>query len=143
MSLIRFPEINDFVSPTRFGSMLERFFNDNLDTRFGAFTPSVDIVEDDAKFEVHVAVPGMEKENFKIEAQKGLLTISGERKWENEEKGKTYHKVETQYGKFTRSFHLPDNVDASKIEATYQNGMLVAHLPKTEPKNDATNITVK
>jgi HSP20 family protein len=145
MSVIRFPEVSDFMSPTRFGSILERFLNQNLPATdpFASFTPSVDIVEDESKFEVHLAVPGMEKEHFKVEARQGVLTIGGERKWQTEDKTKTYHKMETQYGKFVRSFHLPTGVDTSQIQANYTNGMLVVTLPKPESKTESNTIPVQ
>ena len=133
MSLIRY-NANDYV-PTSFSSMIDRFFNDSL-TRSGGsvFVPKVDIIENEKAYELHVAAPGLSKEDFNIELNKNLLTISGERKFSNEKKDTNYHSIETQYGSFSRSFALPENVDAEKINAKYNNGILELIVPKDEKK---------
>ena len=74
----------------------------------------------------------MKKEDVKVTVENGVLTISGERKFEREEKKKKYHRVERAYGTFVRSFSLPDVADASKVKAEFKNGMLTVHLPKSE-----------
>ena len=96
--------------------------------------PKVDIIENEKAFELHVAVPGLSKEDFNIELNKNLLTISGERKLSSEKKDTNYHSIETQYGSFSRSFTLPENVDAEKINAKYNNGILELMVPKDEKK---------
>ena len=133
MSLIRYNS-NDFV-PTSFSSLIDGLFNDSL-TRSGGsvFVPKVDIIENEKAFELHVAVPGLSKEDFNIELNKNLLTISGERKLSSEKKDTNYHSIETQYGSFSRSFTLPENVDAEKINAKYNNGILELMVPKDEKK---------
>jgi HSP20 family protein len=133
MSIIRYNP-TDFV-PTTFSSLIDRFFNDSL-TRSGGstFVPKVDIVETKEAFEVHVAAPGLNKDDFNIEVNDNYLTISGERKFEEEKKERTFHAIETQYGVFSRSFSMPDGVDTNKINARYQNGMLVVSIPKDEKK---------
>ncbi len=133
MSIIRY-NANDFV-PTSFSNLVDQFFNDSL-TRTGGsrFVPKVDIVENEQAFELHVAAPGLSKEDFKIEVTDGQLTVSGERKFTNEKKDKKYHAVETQYGSFVRSFSLPENADAEKINAKYNNGILELTIPKDEKK---------
>lgn len=76
--------------------------------------------------------------------ENGVLTIQGERKQEKEEKGKKFHRVERYYGSFVRSFTLPDNVDGAKIKATFKDGMLYLHLPKTaESKPKAIEVEVE
>ena len=92
---------DDFV-PTSFSNLVDRFFNESL-TRSGGstFVPKVDILEKDQAFELHVAAPGMNKEDFKIDLKDNYLTISGERKFTNEKKDKNFHSVETQYGAFS------------------------------------------
>ena len=133
MSLIRYNS-NDFV-PTSFSSLIDGLFNDSL-TRSGGsvFVPKVDIIENEKAFELHVAVPGLSKEDFNIELNKNLLTISGERKLSSEKKDTNYHSIETQYGSFSRSFTIPENVDAEKINAKYNNGILELMVPKDEKK---------
>jgi HSP20 family protein len=133
MSIIRY-NANDFV-PTSFSNLIDKFFNESL-TRTGGstFVPKVDIIENDNSFEIHVAVPGLNKEDFNIELKDGHLTVSGERKFSNEKKDKNYHAIETGYGSFSRSFSLPDSVDASKINAKYDKGILELTIPKDEKK---------
>lgn len=133
MSIIRY-NTNDYV-PATFSSLIDRFFNDSMVRNGGsAFVPKVDIVESPNAFEIQFAVPGLNKEDFKIELNDNLLTISGERKFTNEKNEKTFHSIETQYGSFSRSFSLPENVDASKINAKYNNGILELSIPKDEKK---------
>ena len=133
MSLIRY-NTNEYV-PATFSSLIDRFFNDTL-TRSGgsSFQPRVDIVENDKAFELHVAAPGMNKEDFQIEMNEDFLTVSGERKFTNEKKDANWHSIETQYGSFSRSFSLPENVDSTKIAAKYNNGILEVTIPKDEKK---------
>ncbi len=133
MSLIRY-NANDYV-PVSFSNLVDRFFNDSL-TRSGGstFVPKVDIVESKEAFEIHVAAPGLKKDDFKIELHDSYLTISGERKLSTEKNEKNFHSIETQYGAFSRSFNLPENVDATKISANYNNGILELTVPKDEKK---------
>ncbi|MBX2896905.1 MAG: Hsp20/alpha crystallin family protein [Cyclobacteriaceae bacterium] len=133
MSIIRY-NANEFV-PTTFSALVDRFFNDSI-TRAGGstFVPKTDVVESATAYEVHLAVPGLNKEDFNIEVNDNYLTISGERKFQNEKKDKNYHAIETHYGSFSRSFTLPENVDASKINAKYNNGILEVTIPKDEKK---------
>lgn len=145
MSLIRYNSaLNDFT-PTAFSNLIDRFFNDSLARSGGSsysFVPRVDIMEDEKAFEVHVAVPGMNKEDFKIDLNDNFLTISGERKFSHEKKENNFHSVETQFGTFSRSFTLPENVDANKISAKYVNGILELTIPKDEKKILKTTIKV-
>ena len=89
-----------------------------------------------------LAGPGLSKEDFKIDLNDNFLTISGERKFSKEKKENNLHVVETQYGNFSRSFSLPENVDASKIAAKYNNGILEITVPKDEKKTLKTTIKV-
>src|SRR5882672_3873406 len=96
MSIIRYNP-NDFV-PASFSSLVDRFFNESLTRNGGSiFSPKVDVIENEASYEVHLAVPGMNKEDFKVEVNDNNLTVSGERKFSNERKEKNYRSVETQY----------------------------------------------
>ncbi len=133
MSIIRYNS-SDFV-PATFSSLVDRFFNESLARSGGSvFTPKVDVIENENSFEVHLAVPGMNKDDFKIEVNDNYLTVSGERKFTNEKKEKNYHSVETQFGSFSRSFTLPENVDGTKINAKYNNGILELVIPKDEKR---------
>ncbi|MBS1507331.1 MAG: Hsp20/alpha crystallin family protein [Bacteroidetes bacterium] len=133
MSIIRYNP-NDYV-PATFSSLIDRFFNESLARTGGSvFTPKVDVIETENAYEVQVAVPGLNKEDFKIEINDNYLTVSGERKLSNEKKDKNFHSIETQYGSFSRSFTLPENVDGSKINAKYNNGILELVIPKDEKK---------
>lgn len=96
------------------------------------WSPAVDISESDREYLIHVEVPEVKKEDIKVSAQEGVLTIHGERKQEKEEKGKRYHRVERSYGSFARSFTVPDGVDETKVTAEFKDGMLNLHLPKSE-----------
>ncbi len=95
--------------------------------------PRVDITEDEKAYHIKADLPGMEKDDISVSVERGLLTISGEKKEEKKEKkkGQFYH-YERRYGNFTRSFNLPDHVDEAHIEAAYRNGVLELTLKKTE-----------
>src|SRR4051812_17627024 len=111
MALTRYSTGN--YVPVNFGSLLNGLFNETLNEgREGyKFIPDVDVIESEKQFEIHAAVPGMKKEDFKIELVEGKLVVSGERKFVKENNGNTYRSVETKFGSFTRSFQLPENVD--------------------------------
>jgi HSP20 family protein len=95
--------------------------------------PSVNIIEGDDSFEVDMAAPGLGKKDFKIELKHGVLTISSEKKIENETKnGQHFTRREFSYQSFNRSFTLPQTVDSEKISAKYDNGILKVTIPKKE-----------
>lgn len=98
----------------------------------GVWLPMLDIEEDNENFIVKAELPGLNKEEVKISVRGNLLTIAGERKHEEETKNKTYHRVERQYGKFSRTISLPSEVDVNKIKAIYKDGVLHITLPKPE-----------
>jgi HSP20 family protein len=144
MSNIRYNAANDFA-PTSFSNLIDRFFSESIARSGGSsysFVPKVDVLETEKAFLIHVAVPGVSKEDFKIDLNDNYLTISGERKFKNEKKDHNFHSVETQYGSFTRSFSLPENADAANISAQYNNGILEINVPKDEKKILKTTIKV-
>lgn len=96
------------------------------------WAPTVDISETDAEYAIKAELPEVKKEDVKVTVEDGVLTLQGERKQEKEEKGKKYHRIERSYGRFVRSFTLPDTVDESKVKAEYTDGVLHLHLPKSE-----------
>ncbi len=96
------------------------------------WAPLVDISEDDKEYVIKAELPELKKEDIKVSVQNDVLTISGERKYEKEEKNKKFHRIERAYGSFTRSFSMPDDADAGKISADVKDGVLKVHLPKSE-----------
>ena len=96
------------------------------------WAPSVDIVEDEKEWLVKADLPEVKKEDVKVTVENGVLTITGERKFEKEEKDKKYHRIERSYGNFLRSFTLPEGADGSKVAADFKDGVLKVHLPKNE-----------
>ncbi|MCD6283386.1 Hsp20/alpha crystallin family protein [bacterium] len=113
--------------------LFEDFFGTSTEgAKLTEWSPLVDIKEEDNGFKVKVDLPGMDKDDICIEVDGNRLAISGERKFEQEEKKENYHFVERSYGKFYRSFTLPAIVQADKIDATYKDGVLEVNLPKKE-----------
>lgn len=94
--------------------------------------PSVNVVENTKDFKIELAAPGLEKKDFKIEVDKDVLTISVEKEKEEKEEKKNYTRKEYSYNAFARSFNLPENSVADKINAEYNNGILTLTLPKKE-----------
>jgi HSP20 family protein len=107
-----------------------------------SFYPTANLAETEGQFEVTLDLPGMKPDEIKVEMHQGNLLISGERKEEKEEKGKTYHRVERSYGEFRRTIALPAAVDEGKIDAKFCDGVLRVTLPKSE-KVKPKQITVK
>ncbi len=135
MTLVRYknrPE-RDLMSKN-FSDIMDEFFNDVVQNNRDSFVPGIDISETDNQFQISAELPGMDKDDIEISLDNGRLSISGERKFEKEEDGKKFHRVETRYGSFNRSFQLPDNVDEESIEATYENGLLNISIDKAEDK---------
>lgn len=134
MTLVRYNRPNRDVMSKNFSDIMDEFFNDVVNTNRDSFVPGIDISETDNQFLISAELPGMSKEDIDISLDNGRLTISGERKFEKEEEGKTFHRVETRYGSFNRSFQLPDNVDEESINAKYENGLLNITIDKAEDK---------
>ena len=95
-----------------------------------AFRPAVDIFEDAESITLAAEVPGMKPDDIKVHVENGVLTLSGERKLEKEEKKDDYHRIERSYGSFSRSFVLPETVDADHVLAEAKDGVLRLRLPK-------------
>ena len=105
------------------------------------WAPLVDITEDEKEYIIKTELPEVKKEDVKVAVENGLLTIVGERKFEKEE-NKKYHRIERAYGRFVRSFIVPDYVEADKVSAEFKDGVLKVHLPKSE-KTKPKQIEVK
>ncbi|MDA0750454.1 MAG: Hsp20/alpha crystallin family protein [Verrucomicrobia bacterium] len=96
------------------------------------WAPLVDIVEDEKEYLIKAELPEIKKDDISVKVEKGVLSISGERKFEKEEKDKKYHRVERSYGHFTRTFSFPEDADADHVKAEFKDGVLLVHLPKAE-----------
>ena len=96
------------------------------------WAPTVDITEDEKFYVIKTELPEVKKEDVHVTVEDGVLTLTGERKFEKEEKGKKYHRIERSYGRFARTFALPDNIDAGKINATFKEGILTVTVAKSE-----------
>jgi HSP20 family protein len=130
--------------PESYG-LLDKFFNEGFTPKrdLTAFRPQVDVVETEAAFELQIALAGFKKENIKLDFEEGHLTISGERKFNPENKEHKYHFLETDYGRFSRTFSLPENVQDAAIEAKFEDGLLTVVVPKDQKKALTRQIEVK
>ena len=100
--------------------------------RVAEWAPLVDITEDPKEYLIKAELPDIKKEEVKISVQNDVLSISGERKYEKEEKDKKFHRIERAYGSSLRSFAIPEDADPEKVSAEFENGLLRVHIPKTE-----------
>ena len=142
MALSRYNGMQETM-PNTFSAMLDRFFNESVNSKnFSGFTPHGDACETEKGFEIELALPGVKKDEISIDFQEGKLTITGERKLENKDDGRRYHMLETQYGSFSRTFYLPDNVNPDKITADLDHGVLLVHVPKDEHKTMKRQINI-
>src|SRR5207244_8750344 len=108
-----------------------------------SFAPAVDIYEDEHNITLKIEVPGIDEKDIDVRIENNTLTVHGERKIEKEEKEENFRRVERQYGSFTRSFTLPTTVDAEKIQANYEKGILRVQLAKkaeAKPKQIKVNV---
>lgn len=124
-----------------FGNVFDSFFNDTALQTNGhesMFKPGANILETEKAFEISMALPGIKKEDVKIDLNENTLTVSGERNFKKEETKGTWHYNEVRQGKFSRSFILPENVEFDSIEANFSDGMLEITIPKAEPKQAKT-----
>jgi HSP20 family protein len=96
------------------------------------WTPSVDIAEDEKEYLIKVELPEVQKEHVKVTVENGTLTIAGERKAEKVEKGHKFHRIERSYGRFERSFSVPDDAERDNVKAEFKDGLLRVHLTKSE-----------
>ena len=126
--------------PREMESFLERFWNDPIVAAWtpgrsedlAAWTPGVDVVEEADAYVFHADLPGVPKENVDITFEDNILTVSGSRERHDESSQGQYRRVERRYGRFTRSFALPSQVDTNKVDASYRDGVLVIRVPKAE-----------
>src|ERR1700716_4745871 len=115
--------------------------DDSLTT--SSFAPAVDVYEDEHSVTLKIEVPGIDEKDIDVRIENNTLVVHGERKFEKEEKEENYRRVERQYGSFTRTFTLPSTVDAEKVEANYDKGVLKVRLVKkaeAKPKQIKVNV---
>ena len=133
MSLVRwdpFASLDDMFSrmPGAFG----RWPRLSSDGDTAEWSPTVDISETDTEYLLKAQLPSVKREDVHVTFDDGMLTISGERKQEKEEKGEKFHRIESLHGTFSRSFSLPDAIDAAAIRAEAKDGVITIHVPKSQ-----------
>jgi HSP20 family protein len=149
MTITRWDPLKDMLG---LQERMNRLFEDSLsrsrgleeDLALGTWVPAVDIYEEPERIVLRADLPGIKPENVDIRVESNTLTLSGERRLERDVKRDNYHRVERQYGAFTRSFTLPGTVDAEKIRAEHRDGVLEISLPKREesrPKQIKVQVT--
>ena len=136
MAMVKWSPVGDLANIQK---ELNRLFNEFLsasagprDLLEGTWNPSVDVSETETEVLVTAELPGMKQQDVKVDIHNNVLTISGEKKREEEIKGQGFHAKERQYGSFHRSFRLPAEVEAGKAHAKYRDGVLKVALPKAE-----------
>lgn len=102
------------------------------------WAPLVDITEDEKEYLIQAELPDVKRDDVKVTVENGILTMTGERRMEKEEKDRKYHRIERAYGTFMRSFTLPEGTDGGKVAAEFKDGMLTVRLPKTEAAKPKT-----
>jgi HSP20 family protein len=142
MSIVRFNparELDDFFG--RFGDVNRSVWGESIAT--SDWTPAVDIRETQADFQIDIELPAVAADDVNVTVKDGVLVVAGERKLEKETEGKV-HRVERRYGRFTRSFRLPENVDEGQVDAHAKDGVLYQRVPKREEvKPRAIEVKVK
>jgi len=123
-------ELSNFSQ--RMNSLLDEFFGEEAEKSVYRFDPALDIQETDETFEINAELPGLDKSDINIKIEKDVLTLSGEKTNEYEEKDTNCYRSERVFGKFQRSFRLPDIVEQEDIEAEFDNGILQITIPKAE-----------
>lgn len=118
--------------PSLFGNLFDDFFKDEMvmPSYLGNSVPAVNITEQKEGFKIEVAVPGMEKKDFNLNLDHNILTISCEKKTDEEKKDEKYTRREFSFSSFQRSFTLPQSVDSEKIDASYKDGLLTIAISK-------------
>jgi HSP20 family protein len=135
MAMVRWEPVRELDSlQSDMNRLFDRFFGStsgNGPTQ-RRWIPARDIAETDDSVVLRSDLPGVKEDDVQIEVKDGVLTVSGERRDEHEEKGEDFHRVERSFGRFSRSLSLPDGVDPDKVEANFDNGVLEVRIPKPE-----------
>lgn len=133
MSIVKWNRNSDF-----FPNLLGEIFNDEMYEKVAnrVSMPAVNLKETDSAYEIHLAAPGLKKEDFKISLENKMLTIASEKSSKNEDSTDSFTRKEYNYSSFSRAFTLPENADIESIDAKYENGELKINLPKKEDETD-------
>ncbi len=115
-----------------FNQVVRRFFGDADATLAGAFSPALDVEEDDDKFTLHIELPGVTPDDVDVSIEESVLTIAGQRDFYQDKNANGFRRVERRFGRFHRAIRLPDRVDSDKVDATYKDGLLTITVPKAE-----------
>lgn len=152
-SATTFPVLPGFDDlENRMSKLMERVFTEPFSVALpetSGWIPAMDIIEGAKEFTLTAELPGLDEKNVDVSVEEGLLTIKGEKTDEKEEKKdgaeeKRFYLYERNYGAFSRSFALPPNVDATKVEAEFKKGLLTVHLPKTaDVKANGRKVEIK
>ena len=136
MRLVRFNPRNDLFGLSNDFNRFFNIFNDQEDRELSpmGFSPRVDIKETTNGIEINADIPGVDKKDISITVKDNILTISGEKVINREEKNDEYHRIERFSGQYKRSFQLSPSSDTSKVNATYTNGVLTISVPNLEEK---------
>ncbi len=127
-----------------FERMLDDFMGENLVQTPAAWAPTMELKENERDYEIDVELPGVNQDDVKVELdENNVLTVSGERKQEETKKEKGYEYSERSYGRFVRTIQLPNDVDTSKVDASFKDGVLSIHVPKSEETSRARNIPIQ
>ena len=130
-----------------FSDRMSNFFDGvfgETQTALAAFSPRLDVTENDKEISVTVELPGVDQKDLKLSIENGYLTIEGEKKEETESKEKGYHHIERSFGTFRRVISLNAKIEENKVKAKFRKGVLTIKLPKTpQPKNEAKTIPVQ
>ncbi len=139
MTLIKYNPLNDFI-PVTFGDMVEKMLNETPASE-KVFAPAVDIIRHEKEVVLHVMAPGMAKEDFNLDLNEDRLVITGERVFPEDLK-ENYKTIESRFGKFKRVFKLNKEINAEKISARYENGILMITLPLVARKDTKKTIKI-
>jgi HSP20 family protein len=138
MALVRWEPVRELNT---IQGEINRLFNSFFDTSVGAgegvgrrWLPAMDLVEADDHYVLRADLPGLDENDVKIEVEDNVLTVSGERKAEHEQRGEGYHRLERAYGAFSRSLTLPEGVDPQSVQASFVRGVLEVRIPKPEQR---------
>jgi HSP20 family protein len=133
-----------FPGITRWNETLDQFFQDLANVpqggEAGLLAPAIDVSEDATRITVTAELPGLEKKDIELSVKDGVLSLRGEKRMEEETRNGKFHRIERRYGSFFRALALPESVEAERIDARFQNGVLVVTLPKraeSRPKSIA------
>jgi len=129
MSMIKYRPYRNMLS---FDDAVRDIFNLGNYESDTVWSPKVDIIDNDDSYEFKAELPGLKKKDINISIEDGVLKISGDKKTEKEENDKNYHLRESYYGKFERSFRLPEDVEFEDVKAEFKNGVLDIRIPKSE-----------